>query len=69
MGAVDKAKHEGQDLLGKAKEEIGDVTDNHSLQAQGVADQLKAGAGKVGDEARDELRGRNDDGAEERSSR
>jgi len=65
MGEVDKAKHEGQDLLGKAKEEIGDATDNHSLQAEGVADQVKAGVGKAGDELRDEIRGRNDDDPED----
>ncbi len=64
MGEVDKAKHEGQDLLGKAKEKIGDATDNHSLQAEGVADQVKAGVGKAGDELRDEVRGRKDDDPE-----
>jgi uncharacterized protein YjbJ (UPF0337 family) len=65
MGEVDKAKHEGQDLVGKAKEKIGDVTDNHSLQAEGVADQAKAGIGKIGDKVRDELRGRTDDAEEQ----
>jgi uncharacterized protein YjbJ (UPF0337 family) len=55
--STDRAKHEFEDLKGKAKEKIGDATDNRSLQAEGLADQAKAKAGKVGDEVKDAMRG------------
>ncbi|MBV1855545.1 CsbD family protein [Catellatospora tritici] len=61
MGALDEAKHEGQELLGKAKEKIGDATDNHSLQAEGIADQAKAKINQAGDDIRDAIRGRDED--------
>lgn len=64
MGQVDETKHEAQDLIGKAKEKIGDATDNHRLQAEGLAEQGKAKLGKVGDDVRDALRGRDDDADE-----
>ena len=69
MGEVDRTKHEAEDLAGKAKEKIGDVTDNHSLQAEGMADQAKAKLGKVGDDLRDAVRGRDDDAADREADR
>ncbi|WP_027344340.1 CsbD family protein [Hamadaea tsunoensis] len=67
MGTVDKTKHEAQDLIGKAKEKIGDATDNHRLQAEGVVEQGKAKLGKAGDEVRDALRGRDAESDAERT--
>ncbi|GHJ47071.1 hypothetical protein Cs7R123_44130 [Catellatospora sp. TT07R-123] len=61
MGAVDEAKHKAQELIGQAKEKFGDATDNHSLQAEGVAEQAKAKAAQVGDDLRDAVRGRDRD--------
>ncbi|GAA2360089.1 hypothetical protein Cme02nite_37050 [Catellatospora methionotrophica] len=61
MGTVDSAKHHLQDIAGKAKEHVGDATDNHSLQAEGVAEQAKAKAGMAADDVRDALRGRDED--------
>ncbi|MEV4417785.1 CsbD family protein [Catellatospora sp. NPDC049609] len=69
MGEIDEAKHHGQELLGKAKEKIGDATDNHSLQAEGLADQAKAKLNQAGDEVRDAVRGRDHDENVERSER
>lgn len=42
MGITDQAGHEFEDLKGKAKEAIGDVTDNESLQAEGLVEQAWA---------------------------
>ncbi|GAA1633281.1 CsbD family protein [Catellatospora bangladeshensis] len=69
MGALDEAKHKGQELLGKAKEKVGDLTDNHSLQAEGLADQAKAKVNQAGDEVRDAVRGRDRDEDDLRSER
>ncbi|WP_155375767.1 CsbD family protein [Catellatospora vulcania] len=61
MGTVDSAKHHLQDVKGKVKEHVGDATDNHSLQAEGIADQAKAAAGMAADDVRDAVRGRDDE--------
>ncbi|WP_144119281.1 CsbD family protein [Catellatospora sichuanensis] len=61
MGTVDSAKHHLQNIAGKAKERVGDATDNHSLQAEGIADQAKAKAGLAADDVRDAVRGRDDE--------
>ncbi|MFC7242042.1 CsbD family protein [Catellatospora aurea] len=61
MGTVDSAKHHLQDLKGKVKEHVGDVTDNHSLQAEGIAEQVEAKAAMAADDVRDAVRGRDDD--------
>lgn len=69
MGAMDEAKHEGQELVGKAKEKVGDATDDHSLQAEGLVDQAKAKVSKAGDAIRDVIRGRDHDDDANRSER
>lgn len=43
----DKAAGTGNDLAGKVKEGIGDATDNHELEAEGEAQQLKGKAQKL----------------------
>lgn len=53
MGAMDDAKHNAEKMVGKAKEGIGDATDNQSLEAEGKGDQVKADAKKVGDDIKD----------------
>jgi uncharacterized protein YjbJ (UPF0337 family) len=35
MGIVDDAKNKAQELAGKAKEIVGDATDNKDLEAEG----------------------------------
>lgn len=53
MGMGDDMKHNMEDMKGKAKEAIGDATDNDSLQAEGMADQAGAKMKKVGDDVKD----------------
>jgi uncharacterized protein YjbJ (UPF0337 family) len=53
MGIVDKAKNAAEDAIGKAKEAIGDVTDNDDLKAEGKKDQGVSGAKKVGENIKD----------------
>ncbi|MBN9239552.1 MAG: general stress protein CsbD [Micrococcales bacterium 70-64] len=42
MGADDKIKNAAEDLLGKGKEAVGNLTGNDKLVAEGKADQAKA---------------------------
>ena len=49
----DKIKNAAQDLTGKAKEAIGNATDNDKLVAEGKADQVKADAKKTGENVKD----------------
>lgn len=50
---VDKAKNAAEDVVGKAKEVIGEVTDNKDLEAEGKKDQGSAGVKKVGENIKD----------------
>jgi len=50
---MDDAKHNAEKLVGKAKEHIGDATDNEDLEAEGKLDQAKASAKKIGDDVKD----------------
>ncbi|GAA3702279.1 CsbD family protein [Zhihengliuella alba] len=65
MGLDDKIGNKAQEMSGKAKEAVGDATDNRDLQAEGVKDQAAANAKqageKVGDAARDVKDGFTDD--------
>jgi uncharacterized protein YjbJ (UPF0337 family) len=56
MGADDKIKNAAEDLKGKAKETAGKATGNERLEAEGDLDQAKAGAKKVGEDIKDDLR-------------
>ncbi|WP_243074316.1 CsbD family protein [Microbacterium sp. SS28] len=53
MGLDDKIKNAAQDVGGKAKEAVGDATDNERLQAEGQADQTKAHLKKAGEDVKD----------------
>ncbi len=53
MGIDDDIKHNAEKAKGKAKEAVGDMTDNESLEAEGWADQAKADIKKVGDDVKD----------------
>lgn len=53
MGLDDKIKNAAQDLTGKAKEAIGNVTNNDKLAAEGQADQAKADVKKAGEDVKD----------------
>lgn len=53
MGLDDKIKNAAQDIAGKAKEAVGNVTDNDKLVAEGKADQAKADVKKAGENVKD----------------
>lgn len=53
MGADDKIRNAAENLVGKAKETVGKLTDNERLEAEGQADQTKAQAKKVGEDVKD----------------
>ena len=50
MSGMDKAKLE--EMTGAAKEKIGDATDNESLQAEGMKDQVGGRAKQAGEDVR-----------------
>jgi len=53
MSASDKIKNAAEELAGKAKEAVGNVTNNDELAAEGKADQTKAGVKKTGEDVKD----------------
>lgn len=53
MGKRDKASNKVQDLKGKGKEAVGSATGNRDLEAEGKADQAKAGLKDVGEKVKD----------------
>jgi uncharacterized protein YjbJ (UPF0337 family) len=53
MGTDDKAANKGEGMLGKAKETLGDATDNRDLQAEGKSDQSKADLKQAGEKVKD----------------
>jgi len=62
VSALDKAAAKAEEMKGAAKEKVGDATDNHSLQADGMKDQVSGQAKQAGEEVKDSVRDRNDDG-------
>jgi uncharacterized protein YjbJ (UPF0337 family) len=53
MGNDDKIANKGDSALGKAKEKIGDATDNQSLENEGKKDQSKADIKQAGEKVKD----------------
>ena len=53
MGLDDKIKNAAQDVAGKAKEAVGDHTNDASLKAEGEKDQTAASAKKAGENVKD----------------
>ncbi|WP_169251780.1 CsbD family protein [Brevibacterium sp. 'Marine'] len=53
MGVDDKFENKAEDLGGRAKETVGDVTGDDELKAEGATDQLKAKAKDVGESVKD----------------
>lgn len=56
MGLDDKMKNTAEDMQGKAKEKVGDATDDQDLQAEGKADQSKASLKQAGENVKDAFR-------------
>jgi uncharacterized protein YjbJ (UPF0337 family) len=53
MAFDDKVDNKAEELGGKAKEGIGDATDDESLQAEGKADQGKSKLKQAGENIKD----------------
>jgi uncharacterized protein YjbJ (UPF0337 family) len=53
MGIADKAKNAAEDLAGKAKEVVGDVTNNDELKAEGKKDQAASSVKDAGENVKD----------------
>ena len=53
MSGIDKAKNKIEDLGGKAKEKLGEVTGDKSTENEGRADQAKADMKDAGEKVKD----------------
>jgi uncharacterized protein YjbJ (UPF0337 family) len=53
MGNDDKLQNQGESAYGKAKEKVGDLTDDKDLQASGKKDQSKADLKQAGEKVKD----------------
>jgi uncharacterized protein YjbJ (UPF0337 family) len=53
MGNQDKASNKAQDLKGRVKEGVGDVTENDDLKGKGKADQAKSSLKDAGERIKD----------------
>ena len=56
MGTDDKLRNQGQDLKGKAKETIGQATDDEELEAKGRSDQAKSSLKQAGENVKDAVK-------------
>jgi uncharacterized protein YjbJ (UPF0337 family) len=61
MGILDKAKDKAEQLIGEAKEKIGQMTGNESLENAGKRDQLSGEVKEAGHDLRDKAAGAVDD--------
>ncbi|CAM3869842.1 CsbD family protein [Kibdelosporangium persicum] len=57
MSGFDKAKDKAEQLIGKGKEKLGQLTDNEELEAAGKRDQLKGEVKETGHDVRDKAAG------------
>lgn len=53
MGADDKFSNKAEELKGRAKEAVGDATDNEQWQAEGRAERAKADIKQAGEKVKD----------------
>jgi uncharacterized protein YjbJ (UPF0337 family) len=53
MSGIDKAKNKVDELAGKAKEKLGELTDDESTENEGRADQAKADLKDAGEKVKD----------------
>lgn len=57
MSGFDKVKDKAEQLIGKGKEKLGQMTDNEELEAAGKRDQLKGEVKETGHDIRDKAAG------------
>lgn len=53
MGLGDKAKAKAEEIAGKAKEQIGKISDNDELRREGQTDQVGSKAKQAGEDIKD----------------
>jgi len=53
MGMDEKAEYKAEELGGKAKQAVGDATDDRSMQAEGKMDETKANLKQAGEKVKD----------------
>jgi len=53
MGIADKFENKAEEVKGKVKEHAGAATNDRSLEAEGNADQAKAGIKQAGEHVKD----------------
>lgn len=56
MGADDKLSNKAEEMKGRAKEAVGDATDNEQWQAEGRAERAKANIKQAGEKVKDAFR-------------
>ncbi|GAA3671595.1 CsbD-like protein [Lentzea atacamensis] len=56
MGADDKFSNKAEEMKGRAKEAVGDATDNEQWQAEGRAERAKADIKQAGEKVKDAFR-------------
>lgn len=56
MSGTDKAKNKLDEMAGKAKEKLGQATDDSSTENEGKADQVKANLKDAGEKVKDAFR-------------
>ncbi|MGW4214206.1 CsbD family protein [Lentzea sp. NPDC004789] len=56
MGADDKLSNKAEEMKGRAKEAVGDATDNEQWQAEGRGERVKADIKQAGEKVKDAFR-------------
>lgn len=56
MGADDKFSNKAEEMKGRAKEAVGDATDNEQWQAEGRTERAKADIKQAGEKVKDAFR-------------
>jgi uncharacterized protein YjbJ (UPF0337 family) len=53
MGAEDKISNKAEELKGKTKKNVGDVTDDREMEAEGRAEESKSSLKQAGEKVKD----------------
>jgi uncharacterized protein YjbJ (UPF0337 family) len=53
VGIEDKIENKGQEVKGKIKKNVGDATDNQSLEAEGLKDEKTGKVKQAGEKIKD----------------
>jgi uncharacterized protein YjbJ (UPF0337 family) len=56
MGADEKFSNKAEEMKGRAKEAVGDATDNEQWQAEGRAERAKGAMKQAGEKVKDAFR-------------